>query len=78
MNQCSLLGLRHRCLVCLQGYYDAESENCAEHRGDIRTEFVCAGDRLVLRVVDGDGGGGLTAAEMVKYTVSDDGKNGQI
>ena len=41
-------------------------------------ESVCAGNRLVLRVVDGDGGGGLTAVEMVKYAVSDDGKNGQI
>ena len=48
--------------------HDPESENRAEHCGDIRTESVCAGDRLVLRVVDGgDGLGGLTAAEMVKY-----------
>ena len=31
-----------------------------------------------LRVVDGDWLGGLTAAEMVKYAVSDDGKNGQF
>ena len=44
----------------------------------MRTEPVCVGDRVVLRVVDGDGVGGLTAVEMVKYTVSDDGKNGQI
>ena len=73
--------------------HDAESENCAEHCGDIRyppsgasceagamrgAEPVCAGDRLVLRVVGADGGGGLTAAEMVKYAASDDGKNGQI
>ena len=29
---------------------------------------VCVGDRTVLRVEDGDGGGGLTAMEMVKYT----------
>ena len=29
-------------------------------------ELVCAGDWVVLRVVDGDGGGGLTAVEMVK------------
>ena len=29
---------------------------------------ICAGDRLVLRVVDVDGNGGLTAVEMVKYT----------
>ena len=37
-----------------------------EHRRHIRPVAVCAGDRLVLRVVDVDGGGGLTAAEMVK------------
>lgn len=37
-----------------------------------------AGDWVALRVVDGDGGGGLTAGEMVKYTVPDDGENGQI
>ena len=36
------------------------------------------GNRLVLRVAGVDGLGGLTAAEMVKYAVSDDGKNGQI
>ena len=35
-------------------------------------------DWVALRVVDGDGGGGLTAVKMIKYTVSDDGKNGQI
>ena len=50
--------------------YDPESENFVEHRGDIRyppsdasceagamrgAEPVCAGDRLVLRVVDGEG-----------------------
>ena len=29
-------------------------------------ESECAGDRVGLRVVDGDGG--LTAVEMVKYT----------
>ena len=29
---------------------------------------ICAGDRFVLRVVDVDGFGGLTAVEMVKYT----------
>ena len=29
-------------------------------------------------MVDADGGGGLTAVEMVKCAVSDDGKNGQI
>ena len=48
--------------------HDAESENCAEHRGDIRAELVCVGDWVVLRVADGDGGGGLTAVKMVKYT----------
>ena len=32
-------------------------------------ESVRAGDRVVLRVVDGDGVGGLTAVEMVKYMV---------
>lgn len=32
----------------------------------------------VLRVADGDGGGGMTAEKMVKYTPSDDGKNGQF
>ena len=31
-------------------------------------EPVCAGDRVVLRVVGVDGLGGLTAVEMVKYT----------
>lgn len=31
-------------------------------------EPVCAGDWVVLRVVDVDGVGGLTAVEMVKYT----------
>ena len=31
-------------------------------------EPVCAGDRVVLRVADGDGVGGLTAVKMVKYT----------
>lgn len=45
---------------------DAESENRAEQRGDIWAESVCAGDRVVLRV-DVDGGGGLTAVEIVKY-----------
>ena len=39
---------------------------------------VCAGDRFGLRVVGVDGRGGLTAAKMVKYAVSDDGTNGQI
>ena len=39
---------------------------------------MCAGDRVVLRVVGVDGGGGLTAVKMVKYAASDDGKNGQI
>ena len=39
---------------------------------------VCVGARLVLRVVDVDGVGGLTAVKMVKYAVSDDGKNGQF
>ena len=29
---------------------------------------VCAGDWVVLRVVEVDGAGGMTAAEMVKYT----------
>lgn len=46
---------------------DPESENCAEHRGDIRSEHVCAGDRAVLREVGADAGGGLTARKMVKY-----------
>ena len=33
---------------------------------------VCAGDRLVLRAVDADGGGGgLAAMKMVKYTVTE-------
>ena len=41
-------------------------------------EPVCAGDWLVLRVVSVDGSGGLMAVEMVKYAVSDDGKNGQV
>ena len=41
-------------------------------------ESVCAGNRVVLRVVDGDGLGGLMSEKMVKCTVSDDGKNGQI
>ena len=41
-------------------------------------EPVCVGDRVVLRVVDGDGDGGLMAAKMVKYAVSDDGTNGQF
>ena len=36
------------------------------------------GNRVVLWVVDGDGVGGLTAVKMVKYAVSDDGKNGQF
>ena len=31
-------------------------------------EPVCVGDRLILRVVDGDGLGGLTVVEMVKCT----------
>ena len=44
----------------------------------MRAIVVCTGDRVVLRVEDVDGSGGLTAVEMVKYTVSDDGKNGQI
>ena len=39
-------------------------------------EHICAGDRAGM--VDGDGLGGLAAAEMVKYAVSDDGKNGQV
>ena len=58
--------------------HDAESENCAEYRGYIRPVGVCAGGWVVLRAVDGDGVGGLTAVKMVKYAVSDDGKNGQI
>ena len=29
---------------------------------------VCAGDWVVLRVVEVDGTGGFAAAEMVKYT----------
>ena len=58
--------------------HDAESESLPGHCGDMRTGPVRARDRVVLRVVDGDGGGGLTAAEMVKYAASDDGKNGQI
>ena len=29
---------------------------------------ICAGNRLVLRAVDVDGVGGLTAVKMVKYT----------
>ena len=52
-------------------WHDAESENCAEHRGDIHIPrakrvpkgalcgvqiAVCAGDRLALRAVDADGG----------------------
>ena len=37
---------------------------------------ICAGDRAGM--VDGDGLGGLMAKEMVKYAVSDDGKNGHI
>ena len=49
---------------------DAESENCAEHRGHVRAEPVCAGDRFVLRPVDADGAGGLTAMKMVKYTAT--------
>ena len=48
--------------------HDSESENCAEHCGDIRAEPVCAGDWVVLRGADADGGGGLTAVEMIKYT----------
>ena len=48
--------------------HDAESENCAEHRGDIRSKPVCAGDWVVLRVVGADGVGGLMAVKMVKYT----------
>ena len=48
--------------------HDAESESLPEHCGDMRTGPVRARDRVVLRVVDGDGGGGLTAVEMVKYT----------
>ena len=46
----------------------AELENCIEHRGSMRPVAVCAGDRVVLRVVDVDGLGGLTAVEMIKYT----------
>ena len=46
-------------------FHDSESENCAEHCGDIWTEPVCAGNRVDLRLVDGDGIGGLTAVGMV-------------
>ena len=34
----------------------------------MRAEPVYVGDRVVLRVEDVDGAGGLTAVEMVKYT----------
>ena len=34
----------------------------------LRAESVCAGDWGVLRVVDVDGGGGLTVVKMIKYT----------
>lgn len=51
----------------------------------LRAELVCADDWVSLRAVDADGalrGGlradGLAAAKMLKYAVSDDGKNGQI
>lgn len=38
----------------------------SEYRGDIRAESVCAGNWLVLRVVDVDLVGGLTTVEIVK------------
>lgn len=36
--------------------------------GHLRAVAACAGERGVLRESDGDGGGGLMAANMVKYT----------
>ena len=46
------------------------SENSVECRICMRAIVVCTGGRVVvLRVVDGDGVGGLTAMKMVKYTV---------
>ena len=60
-----------QCDINLRGWLsgnDPESENCVEHRVDMRTEPVCAGGRVVLRVADGDGVGCLRAVEMVKYT----------
>ena len=41
---------------------------CSEHRCHIRAVAACAGDRVVLRVVEVDGAGGLTAVKMVKFT----------
>ena len=33
---------------------------------------VCAGDWVVLRVGDADGGGGLMAVKMIKYTTKNE------
>lgn len=46
--------------------FDAESENRTNHRCDIQVKSACAWDWIVLRVVDVDGAGGLTAVELVK------------
>ena len=35
---------------------------------NVREEHVCAGGQEVRWAVDGDGAGGLTAVEMIKYT----------
>lgn len=48
---------------------DFERAYIPEHCGCLRVVAVCDGDRVALRVVDGDGVGGLTAVEMVKYAV---------
>ena len=47
---------------------DSESENLPEHHCHIWVGPVCAGDRVVLRVVGTDVDGGLMAEKMVKYT----------
>ena len=53
-------------------------ERYVDYSFDMSVSSFCAGDRVGLRVVGVDGRGGLTTAKMVKYSLSDDGKNEQI
>ena len=63
---CAIIRIEGAGKVCADGDWSLKKRHCCY----IWTHRVHVDNWVVLRVVDGDGGGGLTAVEMVKYTAN--------